>query len=227
MNKTYEKQHYSNLITSNIKVHLIRVLLRQDMNNQIWKTISSELSVKPDYNKEWITKELDLDDDEITVTITSKKGKKIEFSKKLKIYMPTEEELNEWDKTHDKEFVSRMICPPGDEVGGNSGRQKMTEKRFEINNLVKKGNMSFWDNENKLILNASHTLDLLNKLTDENEQLTSVNQELRNELKFDEEMYKTFKEIIDEADDLITSHLSKHYQRQWKNFCKHRGVLDD
>lgn len=64
-------------------------------------------------------------------------------------------------------------------------------------------------------------------LLKEHEKLTSVNQELRNELKFDEEMYKTFKEIIDEADDLITSHLSKHYQRQWKNFCKHRGVLDD
>ena len=64
-------------------------------------------------------------------------------------------------------------------------------------------------------------------LLKEHEKLTSVNQELRNELKFDEKMYKTFKEIIDEADDLITSHLSKHYQRQWKNFCKHRGVLDD
>ena len=61
----------------------------------------------------------------------------------------------------------------------------------------------------------------------ENKKLKSVNQELRNELKFDEKMYKTFKEIIDEADDLITSHLSKHYQRKWKNFCKHRGVLDD
>lgn len=74
---------------------------------------------------------------------------------------------------------------------------------------------------------AHRVRDRLNELSDENEQLKSVNQELRNELKFDEKMYKTFKEIIDEADDLITSHLSKHYQRQWKNFCKHRGVLDD
>ena len=47
----------------------------------------------------------------------------------------------------------------------------MTEKRFEINNIVKKGTMSFWDNENKSILNASHTLDLLNNLSEENEQL--------------------------------------------------------
>ena len=121
MTELYDKQHYSNLITDNIQVHLVRVLLRQDMNNQIWKTISSEISVKPTYNKEWIAKELDLDDDEITVTITTKKGKKIEFTKKLEIYAPTDEELNEWDNTHDKKFVSRMICPPADEVGGNTG----------------------------------------------------------------------------------------------------------
>ena len=119
--KGYERVHYSNLITDNIKVSLEKTLLRQDMNNQIWKTISSELVVKPDYDKKWITEELDLDDDEITVTITTKKGKKIEFTKKLKIYVPTEEELNEWDETHDEEFVSRMVCPPADEVGGNTG----------------------------------------------------------------------------------------------------------
>ena len=119
--KGYERVHYSNLITDNIKVSLEKILLRQDMNNQIWKTISSELVVKPDYDKKWITEELDLDDDEITVTITTKKGKKIEFTKKLKIYVPIEEELNEWDETHDEEFVSRMVCPPADEVGGNSG----------------------------------------------------------------------------------------------------------
>ena len=47
----------------------------------------------------------------------------------------------------------------------------MTEKRFEINNLVKKGNMSFWDNKNKLILNASHTLDLLNNLSEDYDYL--------------------------------------------------------
>lgn len=121
MTELYDKQHYSNLITDNIQVHLVRALLRQDMNNQIWKTISSEISVKPTYNKEWITKELDLDDDEITVTITTKKGKKIEFTKKLEIYSPTSDELKEWDNTHDKKFVSRMICPPADEVGGNTG----------------------------------------------------------------------------------------------------------
>lgn len=121
MTELYDKQYYSNLITDNIRVNLVRVLLRQDMNNQIWKTISSEISVKPTYNKEWITKELDLDDDEITVTITTKKGKKIEFTKKLEIYAPTDEELKEWDKTHDNKFVSRMICPPADEVGGNTG----------------------------------------------------------------------------------------------------------
>ena len=119
--ESYGRQHYSNLITDNVQVDLERDLLRQDMNNQIWKTISSRLSVKPTYDNEWISKDLDLDDDEVTITITTKKGEKIEFTKKLKIYNPTDEELKEWDKTHPEEFISRMRCPPPDEVGGNTG----------------------------------------------------------------------------------------------------------
>ena len=59
----YSIVHYSNLLTDNIKVDFAKGLLRQDMNNQIWETISSELSIKPGYDKEWITEELDLDDD--------------------------------------------------------------------------------------------------------------------------------------------------------------------
>ena len=117
----YDQQSYYNLISDNIHVHLERDLLRQDMNNQIWETTSSKLVVKPSYEREWITEQLDLDDDEVTVTITTKKGKKIEFTKKLEIYSPTEEELNKWDKTHSKEFISRMRHPPADEVGGNTG----------------------------------------------------------------------------------------------------------
>ena len=104
----------------NIYVHLEKELLRQDIDNQIWETISSELSVKPSYDKERIIEELNLDDDEITVTITTKKGKKIEFTKKLEIFIPTSDELEKWDKTHDKEFISRMVSPPADEVGGNT-----------------------------------------------------------------------------------------------------------
>ena len=118
---TYGNRSYSTLIADEIRVHLEKELLRQDMNNQIWKTTSSKLSVKPSYEREWIVEQLDLDDDEVTVTITTKKGKKIEFTKKLEIYSPTEEELIEWDKTHDKEFISRMRHPPADEVGGNTG----------------------------------------------------------------------------------------------------------
>lgn len=119
--KYYSIHHYSNLLTDNIQVNFIKGLLRQDMNNQIWETISSKLSVKPSYNKEWITEELDLDDDEVTITITTKKGKKIEFTKKLEIYTPTDEELSEWDDSHNEKFVSRMRSPPADEVGGNTG----------------------------------------------------------------------------------------------------------
>jgi len=117
----YQKLHTSTLIADEIRVYNIEELLRQDMENQIWMTTSSELSVKPSYEKEWLTEELDLDDDEITVTITTKKGKKIEYTKKLEIHNPSDEELLEWDQTHDKEFVSRMRCPPADEVGGNTG----------------------------------------------------------------------------------------------------------
>ena len=47
----------------------------------------------------------------------------------------------------------------------------MTEKRFELNNIVKKGHMTFWDNDGQVVINASETLDLLNDLNDENEQL--------------------------------------------------------
>lgn len=119
--KYYSIHHYSNLLTDNIQVNFVKGLLRQDMNNQIWETISSELSVKPSYDKEWIKEELDLDDDEVTITITTKKGKKIEFTKKLKVYAPTDEELFEWDDSHNEKFVSRMRCPPADEVGGNTG----------------------------------------------------------------------------------------------------------
>ena len=118
----YRRVHYSNIITDSINVNMVRELLRQDMTDDIWETVKSELSVKPSYEKEWITKELDLDDDEITVTITTKKGKKIEFTKKLEIYSPTIKDLEKWDKTHNEEFISRMRCPPANEVGGNTGR---------------------------------------------------------------------------------------------------------
>lgn len=117
---TYETMSYSNLIARDIHVSLVKDLLRQDLDNQIWETVFAELVVQPTYDKQWITQKLDLDDDEITVTITTKKGKKIEFTKKLEIYSPSDEELKEWDETHDKEFISRMMHPPIDEVGGNS-----------------------------------------------------------------------------------------------------------
>lgn len=120
MTEHYGRVYHSNIIAHDIKVYFIKELLRQDMDKQVWRTISSELFVKP-YEKEGISELLDLDDDEITVTITSKKGKKIEFTKKLEIYSPTDELLQEWDNTHDKEYVSRRISPPFNQVGGNTG----------------------------------------------------------------------------------------------------------
>ena len=117
----YRWQSYSNLLTGEISVYFNRVLLRQDMTNEIWETVSSSLSVKPSYANEWISEDLDLDDDEVTITVTTKKGKKIEFTKKLEIYSVTDEELREWDKTHSQPYVSRSRHPPADEVGGNTG----------------------------------------------------------------------------------------------------------
>lgn len=84
----------------------------------------------------------------------------------------------------------------------------MTEKRFEINNLVKKGNMSFWDNENKSILNSSHTLDLLNSLSEENEHLKKLlkcSREEANdyceELMGKDEFIRLYKRIVDELEE--------------------------
>ena len=104
----------------------------------------------------------------------------------------------------------------------------MTEKRF-----ILKSDYDWWgvvDTTGKIkgeyneCFSTDAVVDLLNTLHEKNEQLNSLNQSLRSELKFDEKMYKTFKEVIDEADDLIKSHLSKHYQRKWKNFCESRGI---
>lgn len=121
MTKHYGKVYYSNILMDNISVYLVKELLRQDMENQIWMTISSKLAIKPDYTNNWIEKELDLDDDEITITITSKKGKSISFTKKLEIFNPTTDDLDKWDKTHSQKYISRMVDPPADEVGGNTG----------------------------------------------------------------------------------------------------------
>ena len=118
--RDYAVYGYYEHIVDSVYVSLEKDLLRQDMENQIWKTTSATLIVDTG-ECAGFSEELDLDDDEITVTITTKKGKTMAITKKLEIHNPTEKELNEWDKTHDKEFISRMRCPPGDEYGGNRG----------------------------------------------------------------------------------------------------------
>ena len=35
---------------------------------------------------------------------------------------------------------------------------------------------------------------------------------------------RILKECLDEADDLIKSHLSSHYNRKWENYCKNNGL---
>ena len=64
--------------------------------------------------------------------------------------------------------------------------------------------------------------ELLNKFSEENKELKEKIQLLQSELNADAKQYKIFIDIIDEADDLIMSHLSKHYQRKWRSFCKNK-----
>lgn len=52
----YRRVHYSNIITDSINVNMVRELLRQDMTNDIWETVKSELSVKPSYKKNGLQK---------------------------------------------------------------------------------------------------------------------------------------------------------------------------
>lgn len=62
----------------------------------------------------------------------------------------------------------------------------------------------------------------IKKLKGENKELKEKIQLLQSELNADAKQYKIFIDIIDEADDLIMSHLSKHYQRKWRSFCKNK-----
>lgn len=109
----------------------------------------------------------------------------------------------------------------------------MSDKKYELSEknkvyglsqpngayLLKNGKPLYhWINDDEKII------DEFNNLIRKNEQLKSLNQELKNELESDAKQYKVFLEVIDEADDLIKSHLSKHYQRKWKNFCKSKEI---
>jgi len=103
----------------------------------------------------------------------------------------------------------------------------MTEKRYIINNngeIENTSNHMTWDSFTEVLTILNGQSRHLTELSEENKKLKSVNQELRKELQLDAQQYKIFIEVINEADDLICSHLSKHYQRQWKNFCKNREI---
>ena len=96
-------------------------------------------------------------------------------------------------------------------------------ERFEIfpQNITKDGTLIIIQKGLKLY-NISDVVDLLNELNDENKELKEKIQLLQIELNADAKQYKIFIDIIDEANDLICSHLSKHYQRKWRTFCKNK-----
>ena len=78
--------------------------------------------------------------------------------------------------------------------------------------------------EEKTALVDEDELDMLvNKVNEQSERI----QLLEDELNVSAKDYQIHHEVISFADDLIMSHLTKHYQRQWKAFCKKRGVNDD
>ena len=72
----------------------------------------------------------------------------------------------------------------------------MTDKRFKLSMMSQYGSYSGVSDEDKEYT-SDEIVDLLNQLYGENEQL---------------------KQLLDYADDLIHSHLSEHYIRQWRNF---------
>lgn len=87
------------------------------------------------------------------------------------------------------------------------------------------GEYKFFEEGDGFPLTEKQIVNKLNEneqLKDENKQLTEKIQLLQGELNADAKQYKIFIDIIDEADDLIMSHLSKHYQRKWRAFCKNR-----
>ena len=84
----------------------------------------------------------------------------------------------------------------------------MTEKRYSkmMNHYGTSRTYctGIYDNQNNRELeNSSQVIYELNALHEENQAL---------------------KKAVDEADDLIKSHLSTHYNRKWENYCKNIGV---
>ena len=106
----------------------------------------------------------------------------------------------------------------------------MTEKRYYAHkHLINEDKVH--DKICHRLMNITETVEHMNMyyqkytaLKKENEQLKSLNNELRNELKISEKDYKVFNEVINYADELITKHLSEHYQRKWRKFCEIKGV---
>lgn len=82
--------------------------------------------------------------------------------------------------------------------------------------------LRFEDYNKELTQRSIKYEDTIDELKHENNELKEKIQLLQGELNADAKQYKIFIDIIDEADDLICSHLSKHYQRKWRAFCKNK-----
>lgn len=78
----------------------------------------------------------------------------------------------------------------------------MTEKRFTNIEILDNVLYIRVDGETRII-SENKLEEVLNALHEENQRL---------------------KQAIDMADDLIKSHLSRHYNRKWENYCSNIGV---
>ena len=115
----------------------------------------------------------------------------------------------------------------------------MTAKRFEINNNMSPDDKvetyelsCIIDNDNKTfyfvvdnIANVESFVERLNELHEENTMLKERRHEDINDLSVIAMRYKALekeneelKQLLDYAEDLIQSHLSEHFIRQWRNF---------
>ena len=104
----------------------------------------------------------------------------------------------------------------------NAKKEGKDIKEYE-DDILQVASDKYWEWVYDNHLECSDVEMIVNKLYEENQSQKDLIENLQNELNFDAKQYKVFIDIINEADDLIKSHLSKHYQRKWKTICQKKG----
>lgn len=127
---------------------------------------------------------------------------------------------------------------------GTYGEFDLDKLTIELNKRENK--INHLKNENEQFRNIARDYNIpFNKLCNTFEDVLEENEQLKQEIKelqgkasgwkitASEEMMKQselmkengqLKKVIDEADDLIKSHLTNHYKTRWKHICEYYGV---